>query len=264
MTGSHQLLAGASLAVFGLAVGSFLNVVISRVPLKRSIVRPPSACPACAHPVRPRDNIPVVSWLVLHGRCRDCSAPISPRYLLVEALTAVLFGAVGLRFGLSLTSVGEAAFIAGLVALALIDLEHLLLPKRLVYTTLAVTGAALGTEAAATAQWQRLGTAVVCAAVPWAIFYAINWVAPKALGFGDVRLALVIGFALGWLGPGYVLVGFVLASLLGSLVGGALIAAKRMQRKTLVPFGTFLASGAVLALLAGAPVVDWYRGLLGA
>jgi leader peptidase (prepilin peptidase)/N-methyltransferase len=250
------------LGIFGLLVGSFANVVIYRVPAGHSVVAPPSTCPACGARIRARDNIPVLSWLWLRGRCRDCGAAISPRYVLVEALTGLVFAGVGLRFGLSWTALGEAALMAGLVALAFIDLDHMLLPKKVVYVTLAVVGVALSAGAASGGQWRRLGVALLSAAVAWGVFFAINYISPKALGFGDVRLALLIGFGLGWLGAAYAFLGFVVASVLGSIVGVSLIAAGRAGRKSAVPFGTFLGAGAMLAALLGSPVVNWYLGLL--
>jgi leader peptidase (prepilin peptidase)/N-methyltransferase len=254
--------AGLLLGLFGLIAGSFANVVIYRVPAGRSIVSPPSACPKCAAPVRPYDNIPVISWFLLGGRCRDCKAPISPRYPAVEALTGLLFFGAGWRFGVSWTGAAQAALAAGLVVLGLIDFDHMLLPRRVVYTTLTVLAAILVAGAASGSQWHRLWVAAICAVVPWALFFAINFVSPKALGFGDVRLALLIGFGLGWLGAGYAFLGFVFASVLGSIVGLGLIAAGKAGRRTPIPFGTFLAVGAVTAALAGAPLVNWYSGLV--
>ena len=190
--------AAVVLGIFGLLIGSFANVVIYRVPEGRSIVRPPSGCPACGSRVRSRDNIPVISWVVLRGRCRDCHAPISLRYPAVEALVGALFAGVGLRFGISWTGVGEAALAAGLVVLAFIDLEHLLLPKKIVYATLTVVAVVFVAGAATGTQWHRLLVAAISAVVPWALFFVINFVSPRAMGFGDVRLALLIGFGLGW------------------------------------------------------------------
>jgi leader peptidase (prepilin peptidase) / N-methyltransferase len=250
------------LGVFGLLVGSFANVVIYRVPEGRSIVRPPSGCPFCGSRVRPVDNIPVISWLLLRGRCRSCQKPISPRYPLVEALVGLLFAGIGLRFGISWTGAAEAVLAAGLVVLAFIDLEHMLLPKKIVYATLTIVGALLVVGAAAGSEWHRLLVAVIAALVAWAIFFAINFLAPHALGFGDVRLALLIGFGLGWLGGAYAFLAFLVASVLGSIVGVALIAIGKAGRRTPIPFGTFLAAGAVIAALAGSPVVNWYMGLV--
>ena len=250
--------AAVVLGIFGLLIGSFANVVIYRVPEGRSIVRPPSGCPACGSRVRSRDNIPVISWLVLRGRCRDCHTSISLRYPAVEALVGALFVGVGLRFGISWTGVGEAALAAGLVVLAFIDLEHLLLPKKIVYATLTVVAVVFVAGAATGTQWHRLLVAAISAVVPWALFFVINFVSPRAMGFGDVRLALLIGFGLGWLGAGYAFLGFIVASVLGSVVGVTMIALGKAGRRTPIPFGTFLAAGAVVAVLAGAPVVNWY------
>ena len=248
----------------GLAAGSFANVVVYRVPKGRSVVRPPSACPKCGERVRPYDNMPVVSYVALRGRCRDCRAPISARYPAVEALVAALFAGVGWRFGASWTALVEAALVLGLVVLGLIDLDHMVLPGRTVYAALLAVVALSVAGSAASGDWGRLGTAAATAAAWWVVFFTINYVAPHALGFGDVRLALLLGFGLGWLGPAYAFLGFIAASALGSVVGLGLVAAGKAGRRTAVPFGTFLAAGALLAVLAGGPVVHWYLGLVGA
>jgi leader peptidase (prepilin peptidase) / N-methyltransferase len=252
------LLAIIWMGLSGLLIGSFANVVIYRVPAGRSIVKPASACPKCGERVRTVDNVPVLSWLFLRGKCRACKAPISARYPAVEALVGLIFAGIGWRFGLSWTGLGEAALSGGLVVLAFIDLEHLLLPRRVVYITLTAVAVAFVAGAVTGSQWHRLAVAAISAFVPWALFFAINYISPKALGFGDVRLALLIGFGLGWLGAAYAFLGFILASVLGSLVGLTMIALGKAGRRTQVPFGTFLATGAVVAALAGAPVVNWY------
>lgn len=253
--------AAAALGVLGLLAGSFTNVVVYRVPAGRSVVRPGSACPNCGAQVRPYDNVPVVSWVLLRGRCRDCHAPISARYPFTEALVGLVFAGIGWRFGISWTGVGEALLAAGLVALGLIDLDHMLLPRKVVYATLCAVGAVWLVASIAGGQWQRLGVAVLCGVVPFAIFFAINSLAPHALGFGDVRLAFLVGLGLGWLGAAYAFLGFLEASLLGALVGVALMVARKAGRRTMVPFGTFLAAGALLTVLLGSPVVNWYLGL---
>jgi leader peptidase (prepilin peptidase)/N-methyltransferase len=254
--------AAALLGVLGLVVGSFDNVVVFRAPEGRSVVRPPSACPKCGARVRAYDNVPVVSWVVLRGRCRDCRAPISPRYPAVELFVGAVFMGIGWRYGLTWTGAGEALLAAGLVALGVIDFDHMLLPRKVVYYDLAAVAAVLVAGAAAEGQWRRLGVAVASGFVPWALFFALNYFAPQALGFGDVRLAFLMGFGLGWLGAAYAFLGFLVASLLGALVGTALMAVGKAGRRTPVPFGTFLAVGALLTLLAGAPIVHWYQGNL--
>lgn len=245
-------------AVLGLAIGSFLNVVVYRVPAGKSVVSPPSSCPGCGSLIAPRDNIPVVSWLVLKGRCRNCGQPISARYPAIEALTGVVFGLVGARFGASWSLPAELIFVAALIALAAIDLERFLLPRAIVYPAGALTLAALIVAAGAQGEWHKLGVAAACAAAAFALFFAINFVRPAWMGFGDVRLSALIGLALGWLGAGVVVVGFIASNLLGALTGIFLIARGRAGRRTALPYGVFLAAGSVLAVLVGAPIVHWY------
>jgi len=256
--------AAALLGVLGLVVGSFDNVVVFRAPEGRSVVAPPSACPKCGARIRPYDNVPVLSWALLRGHCRDCGAPISARYPVVELFVGLVFMGIGWRFGVSWTGAGEALLAAGLVALGLIDFDHMLLPRKVVYATLVAVAAVFVAGAAAGGQWRRLLVALACAAVPWALFFALNYFAPHALGFGDVRLAFLMGFGLGWLGAAYAFLGFLLASLFGALVGAGLMVAGKAGRRTPVPFGTFLAAGALLTVLAGAPIVHWYQSGLAA
>ncbi|MFF3020449.1 prepilin peptidase [Streptomyces sp. NPDC057939] len=247
--------------LLGLAVGSFLNVAASRVPAGRSVVRPRSACPECATPITARDNVPLVSWFLLGGRCRACRLPIPARYPLLEALTAALFAAEASRFGWSAALPAHLVFTAGLLALAACDAEHFLLPKRLVHPTLVLTAACLLVAAAATDQWHRLAVTAACAAGGYAVFFALHWVRPAWLGFGDVRLAGLLGTGLGWLGPSHLVLAMLAGSLAGLLVGVALILAGRATRRTRLPFGVFLAAGAIAALLVGAPVIHWYEHL---
>lgn len=245
-------------AVFGLVIGSFLNVVVYRVPAGKSIVSPPSACPSCGTRITARDNVPVLSWLALRGKCRSCSARISARYPLIELLTGVAFALVGARFGASWSLPAELAFTAGLIALASVDLERYLLPRAILYPTAVIVVAGLVTAAGAQGQWRRLGIAFLCALGSFAVFFTINFIRPAWMGFGDVRLAALIGLALGWLGVGVVIVGFMAANLLGAFVGIGLMARGRASRKTALPYGVFLAAGSLFAVLAGAPVVHWY------
>jgi leader peptidase (prepilin peptidase)/N-methyltransferase len=245
-----------STAAVGLCIGSFLNVVAYRVPAGLSVAHPRSACPGCSEPIGSRDNIPVVSWLVLRGRCRHCSSAISARYPAIESLTAVLFILAAVRLGWSPTLPAVLVFFAGLVALAACDLEHYLLPRKIVYPTGILAGGALLVAAADTGQWHRITVAAVCAAVAFALFFAINFVNPRWLGFGDVRLMAVIGLVLGWFGPLYLLVALLAANASGLVVIVGLMAAGRAQRDTPIPYGVFLAAGAILAVLVGGPLVS--------
>ena len=238
-------------ALMGLVVGSFLNVVIYRVPAHLSIVRPRSACPNCKAPIKDRDNIPVISWLLLRGRCRACGTPISARYPLVEATTALLFAGLALRFGKSAALPAYMVLIAGLFALAMIDFDCRLLPKRIVYPLLAMVGALLVVASAVTGHWRALGVAAICSVAWFAVFFLINLASARLLGFGDVRLAIVLGLGLGWLGVTEVLIGFFAANVFGLVIAVVLIAMKRAQRDSAIPYGVFLALGTAFAIYAG-------------
>lgn len=237
--------------VLGLVIGSFLNVVIARVPEGRSIVSPPSACPSCGTPISPQDNVPVVSWLVLRGRCRHCQAAISAQYPLVEASCAALFAGTAARFGFDWVVPAFLALFAGLLALAVIDIQTLRLPKTIVYIDSLIVAALLLLATAITGTWHQLLVGVICGVAWFVLFFGLNLASPRLLGFGDVRLAPVLGLALGWLGVGYVVLGFLAANLVGALIGIALIATKRMSRDQQIPYGVFLAAGCALAVFAG-------------
>lgn len=244
------ILVGAC-ALIGLAVGSFLNVVIYRVPRKESIVAPRSACPECGTPISNRDNVPVVSWLLLKGRCRSCGLPISLRYPLVEAATAALFVGVAVRFGAHAALPAYLVMVAGLFALACIDVETRLLPRRIVYIVFGLVVALLLVATVASGHWWSLELAAAFSAGWYVLFFAINRLDNRLLGFGDVRLALVLGFGLGWLGVPAVLIGFFGANLIGAAFGIALMIAKRSSFTTPLPYGAFLALGAVVAIFVG-------------
>jgi leader peptidase (prepilin peptidase)/N-methyltransferase len=183
------------------------------------------------------------------------------RYPLIEAATAGLFAGVAARIGFSWTLPAYLVLAAGLLALACTDIEHLLLPKRIVYPVLGLVGTLLLAAAGITGHWHNLLIAVVSAAVWFVIFFAMNAISPRALGFGDVRLAPVLGLALGWLGVRYVLLGFFAANLIGAIIGIALIASKRMTRQQQVPYGVFLAVGTLLAILAGPELLRPFHSL---
>lgn len=246
-------------AILGLVVGSFLNVVIYRVPRGQSIVRPRSACPACGATVRATDNIPVVSWLALRGRCRDCRASISPRYPFVEVACALLFAGTAARFGYRWDLPAYLALFAGLLALSCIDVERTILPKKIVYPLTVVVAALLLLAAAETGKWHDYVVGIICAIAWFAVFFGIYFASPQFLGFGDVRLSVVLGLSLGWLGVGYVLLGFFSANLVGAIVGITLIATNRMDRHSRIPYGVFLAVGVAIAVFAGPQFVQWFN-----
>ncbi|GGK86536.1 prepilin peptidase [Mangrovihabitans endophyticus] len=247
--------------VLGLVVGSFLNVVIHRVPRGESLVAPGSHCPHCGVAVRARHNVPVLGWLLLRGRCADCAAPISARYPLVEAVTAALFVAVTARFGLSWELPAYLYLAAIAVALAAIDLDVLRLPDRIVLPSYGVAAALLLPAAVAGHDWSAPLRALAAAAALYA-FYWVLAVLPKGMGGGDVKLAPLLGFYLGWLGWSWVAVGAFAAFLLGGAVGMVLLAARLATRKSRIPFGPYMLGGAFLAVFAAAPIADWYTSLL--
>ena len=246
-------------ALFGLAIGSFLNVVIYRVPRNESVVSPRSKCPSCGASIKDRDNIPVLSWLLLKGSCRNCHSPISPRYLFVELAAGALFAGAAARLGFNWDLPAFLVLLAGLLALACVDLELLVLPRKIVYPTLALLAGLLVLAAFVTEDWHRLLVAAICSAAWFVVFFLMNFASPRILGFGDVRLALVLGLGLGWFGWRYVVLGFFAANLIGAIVGVALIGMKKMTRDQPIPYGVFLAIGAALAVFAGPEIVTWFN-----
>ena len=247
-------------AVLGLAVGSFLNVVIWRVPRKLSVVRPGSHCPGCEAPIRPTDNVPVVSWLRLRGKCRHCRAPIPLRYPLVEVGGAVLFAAAAARFGWSWALPGYLVLFAALLAISVIDLEHYIVPDRINVPLMAVSLPLLGLAAVGEGEPGAFVRALLAGVGSFAFLFALNIVSPRGMGMGDVKLAVSLGMYLGFLGWRHVALGFFLAFLLGAVVGVLLIVVKLRGRKDHVPFGPFLAAGTGIAILWGDPVLRWYTG----
>lgn len=262
-----EFLLGVYAALLGLIVGSYLNVVIYRLPRGISTVMPRSRCPECGAAIRAADNVPVVSYLLLGGRCRACRARISWRYPLLEAATSALFLASFLRFGVSFEAPAAALFCALMLTLALIDFDHMILPDRLTWPATALgillqpflswarlwdgpwgalAGAALGA---------LLGAGILLAV--WAAWYLIR--REEGMGLGDAKMLAAIGAFLGWKG---VLVSLFFAALSGSVVGLGLMARGGLGGKTRLPFGTFLALGGLIALFAGETLVQAYARLL--
>lgn len=247
------------LFVLGLCFGSFLNVVIHRLPRGASLAMPPSSCPVCGHAIRPYDNIPVVSWLLLRGRCRDCAAPISPRYPAVELGSGLLLLVLALVLGPRAALVPAAAFALALLAIALIDIDHRIIPDELSVGGLVVGLVARGFTT------EGVLAGLIGALVGAGSLYLVALAYRKAtgvegLGGGDVKLAGMIGGFLGW--PGVFLTIFS-AALAGSLVGIVMIASGRGTRRTALPFGALLAPAAVFAALLGPAIWRWYGGLFG-
>jgi leader peptidase (prepilin peptidase) / N-methyltransferase len=243
----------AAIAILpGLAFGSFLNVVAARIPLRRSVVHPGSACIACNTPLAWYDNIPLLSFALLRGRCRHCEAPIPWRYPLVEAVTALLLAACALVFGLSADAAVAAFFCAVLVAISATDIERRIIPNRIVLPA-AVVVLAANTMLHPSVEWVLAGFGA-------ALFLFLAVLAyPGGMGMGDVKLALLLGFALGATVPVAMMVGLVSA-----LVPSVVMFSRHgsAARKMRIPFGPFLAFGGVVALFAGDAILDAYLGLL--
>jgi leader peptidase (prepilin peptidase)/N-methyltransferase len=238
-------------AISGLCLGSFLNVVAYRLPAGVSLVTPGSACPGCATAIQPYDNVPVVSWLALGGHCRACDTRISPRYPLTEALTGALFAAVVIAKGASRGVWLDLIFIAALVAITQIDLEHRIIPNKI------VGGVALAAIVLTAVLQPHLLTGRLIAGAAAGGFLLIAVLAyPAGMGMGDVKLAAVMGLVLG----SSVAPAMLIALVTGTVVGAVVIARKGMSegRKTAIPFGPFLALGSVVALFAGPAMVHLY------
>lgn len=237
--------------LLGLSIGSFLSVVAYRLPRGESVIGGRSACPCCGSRIAGYDNIPVVSWLLLRGRCRSCGEAISPRYPLIEAATAALFVGVAVHFwdDPELVALGWL-FAATLAAVTLTDLEHRIIPNRVLAAS-SVGWAAVAIPFAPDTVVESL----ISAAAAGGFLFVVALAYPKGMGMGDVKLVAVMGLYLG----SSVAVGLLAGLLAGSVVGAAMIARQGAgARKRAIPFGPFLALGAVIALFAGAEIVNWY------
>ena len=283
MTALIAVLAG----LLGLAVGSFLNVVVWRIPQGASVVSPPSACPVCTHPIRARDNIPVLSWLLLRARCRDCGTPISARYPLVEAATALAFAGVAVSV---LRSVGRPEgsspggqlspdalpelpallllpallYLAAItIALALIDLDTHTLPNRIVLPAYPIGVLLLVVATIASGDWGDLLRASIGAAALFAFYLVLVLVYPGGMGLGDVKLAGVLGLFLGYLGWPALVIGAFAAFVLGGLYAIVLLVTRRVARTGGIPFGPWMLAGAWVGILGGTPLAHSYLTLVG-
>jgi leader peptidase (prepilin peptidase)/N-methyltransferase len=272
-------IACAFVAAVGAIIGSFLNVVIHRIPREQSIVLPSSKCPECRAEIKPYDNIPIISYLILRGRCRSCGVRISPRYPAVEALTAVLFGAVTWHDGLSYALAFDLAFVAAMMALIFIDAEHMILPNVITYPgvlfalltrlllpylvspahvddlpqllaafpklplwAVSLMGAALGALIGGGSLWLM--------GFLWEKLRGI-----EAMGFGDVKMMLMVGAFLGWR---LTLLTIMMGALSGSIAGIAVMIKRGRNLQMMLPFGIFLGIGSIISLLFGARIIVWY------
>ena len=241
----------ALIGALGALIGSFLNVVIHRVPAGESIVSPGSRCPGCGRDIAPWDNVPVVSWLLLRGRCRHCGVAISPRYPAVELLTAITFAAVAAARGVDDDLVVQLPFVAVLIAVAFIDAEHQIVPNRIV-----VPAAVFGVAAGAVVMTDDLPELLAAGAGAFLVMLLIALAYPRGMGMGDVKLAGVMGLYLGL----EVIPGLFVAFLTGTAVGLGILAREgAAARKKRVPFAPFLALGGIVALLVGPDLIDLYR-----
>ncbi|MDF1554710.1 MAG: prepilin peptidase [Deferrisomatales bacterium] len=259
MTDPIILWGGGVAATFGAVVGSFLNVVIHRMPRGESLSFPPSHCPRCAAGIRPWDNVPIISYLILRGRCRACSQPISPRYPLVEAAMAGLAAGTWLQFGPSIAFGVYFVFLAGLLAITFIDLDHKIIPD-----SLSLGGTVLGVAASfftgvgwkASMAGALLGGGLLLAVALG--YYALT--RREGMGLGDAKLLAAIGAFLGWQA---VLFTVFVSSVVGSVVGISVAVWQRSDLRFEVPYGPFLALGGVLYLFWGQPLITWYLSVLG-
>ncbi len=276
-TGLPLLFFLLSVAAVGAVIGSFLNVVIHRVPRAESIVFPSSRCPACGTNIRPYDNIPIIGWLMLRGRCRACRAPISPRYPAVEALTAALFAlTMWFHSGLTLSLPFDLVFVAAIVALVFIDAEHMILPNvitypgvlfallaRVVVPNLYGVGFLTALQPEFSPRLISLEGAVIGALAGGGFLWLVGWLwerlrGVEAMGLGDVKMMFMVGAYLGW--PRTMLTIFI-GVLTGSIVGVVMmLRSGERDMQMLLPFGIFLGAGAIISLLFGMPIVEWYAG----
>jgi len=246
-------------ALFGALVGSFLNVCIYRLPRSESIAWPGSHCPACGHSLAWYDNVPLVSYLALLGRCRHCSAKISFRYPVVEALNAFGYVALLWFFGLGWPLLAYGALYSALLVVAGTDLSHKVIPNVVTYP-----GITVGLLSAATILPLGLANSVIGMLVGGGILWLLAWASPylfgkEGMGGGDIKLLAMIGAFLGWKPA---LMTIMVGSFVGSVVGVSLLALQVIKREDYIPFGPFLVFGALVSLFFGQPIFDWYQGLL--
>jgi leader peptidase (prepilin peptidase)/N-methyltransferase len=246
--------------LIGLLVGSFLNVIAHRVPDGLSVVRPPSRCPKCGSEIRRRDNIPVLSWILLRGRCRDCSDPISVRYPIVELATAVLFAATAVVIGESWVLPAYLWFAALTLVLSLVDIDHKRLPNRILYPGTVVGGVLLAVGATADGDLSSLWRGLAGGFAYFAVLLLVALLARGGFGMGDVKLAFVLGLFAAFRSWETLFVAVFGAFVLGGLASVLLLLLTKASRKDAIPFGPWLVLGSWLAIAFGDSVAAWYLG----
>ncbi|HJR46210.1 MAG TPA: prepilin peptidase [Actinomycetota bacterium] len=247
--------------VLGLIFGSFATAVAYRLPRNESISKGRSKCPNCGNTISAIQNVPVFSYVVLRGRCKHCGNRISIRYPLIELATGALFAGAAAKFEVSAEALLYAGFFWALVVLTVIDLEYKLLPNRIVFPLFIAGWIGLTVAALAAGEADRLVDAAIGAAIFGGFFFLVAYVYPAGMGFGDVKLAFALGTFLGYLdGAGLTLVAMFLSFLIGGIIGVAVLAASKGDRKTQLPFGPFLALGTVIAIFVGEKILDAYLG----
>jgi leader peptidase (prepilin peptidase)/N-methyltransferase len=259
-TASMIAVRAAIFGLFGLVFGSFVTVLVHRTPRGESIVFPGSACPECGTPIRPQDNIPIVSYVVLRGRCRHCRARISAQYPVTEAVTAALFVGAALSLHGIWRAVLVAPFLAVLLACALIDARHRIIPNRIVYPSLLIFGIAVAVFAVIGSGVSAVTAGLGLLALGGGLL-VVAIISPHGMGMGDVKLAALMGLVLGALGWRYVGVS-ILAAILAGGVGAIVALLAGGSRKDTVPFGPYLAGGGIVAALFAPQIAAWYTGLL--
>ena len=253
---SGMLIAAA--ALIGLIVGSFLNVVAYRIPLGMHVTRPPSACPGCGHPIRPTDNIPVLSWILLRGRCRHCGMRISLRYPLVEAGTAVLFGLTAALIGSKAVLPAYLWFAALVAVLVVVDLDTKRIPNRILYPGTVVAIVLLAIGGWIDGDLGAVGRGVAGGAIYFAFLLLLALLARGGFGMGDVKFGFLLGTFAAHRSWESLAVAAVMAFLVGGVISIVLLVLRRAGRRDTIPFGPSLAIGVVVGIAAGGPIAAWY------
>ncbi|RNC69870.1 MAG: prepilin peptidase [Desulfuromonadales bacterium] len=244
--------------ILGAVVGSFLNVCIYRLPAGESVVSPPSRCPACGSRIRPWHNIPIIGWLILRGKCRDCGAPISPRYPLVELLNGLLTLALFLKFGPSPTFLVLFVFCSALMAITFIDLDHQIIPD-----VISLPGIAVGFACSFVLPWLGWKSSLIGIVAGGGSLLLVAWLyefltKKEGMGGGDIKLLAMMGAFLGWRAVPFIIFA---SSLIGSVIGVTLMLVQKKDGKLAIPFGPFLAAGAVLYIFYGKAIITWYLSI---